>query len=44
MTLVGAGPSGARSQAEGTRGTGVSTNYTNANNQWENSWGFKSDG
>lgn len=43
-SMVGAGPSGARSQAEGSEGTGVSTNFRNANNSWENSWGFQSDG
>lgn len=44
MSMVGAGPSGSHSQAEGTHGTGVSTNFKNANNQWEDSWGFQSDG
>lgn len=42
--MVGAGPKGGRSQAEGTKQTGVSTNYKNDNSSWENTWGYASDG
>ena len=44
MSMASAGPSGTQAMAEGEFGSGSSTNFQQENNNWENSWGFQSDG